>query len=244
MASSPSFASDEPIPSPEVSAESAKKISFTFQDDVVSRYVWRGFALSRGPVMQPAFEVEAYGFIAEIWSNFVLNNEHNQGRFSEVDPSLEYHYHLGPVEIVPAFEGYIFINQPGVSNTAEAQLRLSYTVHDLTLTTSQNFDVVHSPGGYYGDFSIGYERELVRKLSLQTATGIGWADAKFNAVNGGLSQAALNVFFWRLGFTWSALAFLDLTPHLDVNVILDPDLRAAQADPTLVSGGLLASLHF
>src|SRR5262249_54525765 len=159
-----SFASDEPIPSPEPVRE--KRFSFTFQDDFVSRYVWRGLAFSRGAVMQPSVAASAYNFVAEVWSNFVLDDEPHQGRFDEVDPSLEYHIHVRHLEIVPMFEAYIFPTQ-GQPWTAEAQLKLSYEIGDLTLETSHNFDVVHSPGGYFGDLTVSYEREIVKKLSWE-----------------------------------------------------------------------------
>jgi hypothetical protein len=235
------FASDEPIPSPEHTPE--KRFSFTFQDDFVSRYVWRGLALSEGPVMQPSLTASAYHFVAEVWTNFVLNDEPHQGRIDEVDPSLEYHIHVGDLEIVPMFEAYIFPGQ-GQPWTAEAQLKLSYAIGDLTLETSHNFDVVHSPGGYFGDLTVSYEKEIFKKFSWETSGGLGWANARFNRDNAGVSVAALNLFFWSTGVTWSPVDILSLSPHLDVNVLIDNDLRAAQADPTIVSGGLLVELSY
>jgi hypothetical protein len=238
----PAFASDEPIPSPP-SPEPGKKFSFTFEDDFVSRYVWRGVALSDGPVMQPSATVSAYGFVAEVWTNFVLNDEPHQGRFDEIDPSLEYHVRIGDLEIVPVFEAYIFPTQ-GVPWTAEAQLKLSYGLGDFTLETSHNFDVVQTRGAYYGDLTVSYEKEILKGFSWETSGGLGWANAAFNGANAGSRTAALNVFFWSTGVTWAPLDFLSLSPHLDVNVLTDADLRAAQADPTIVSGGLLVDLSF
>lgn len=224
--------------------EKPPAVSGAFETDFASQYVWRGFALSEGPVMQPEASVSAYGVTATVWANFVLNDEPNQGEFNEVDPSLDYHGQWGKLEFEPSLEFYIFPNQSNAPTTGELSLWLGYPVGPVMLFTDHVFDIMEFAGAYYGVFGVDYERELVEKLSLQVSGAVGWASGRFNEAYGGVSHAALNVFLWDLQFVYSPLRWFYLRPHMQVSVLLDPDLRAASSDPTIVSGGLALGVSF
>jgi len=224
--------------------ENPPAISFAFETDFASRYVWRGFALSDGPVMQPEASVSAYGLTATVWSNFVLNDEPGQGRFNEVDPSLDYRGRWGKLEFEPSFEFYLYPNQTNAPSTAELSLWLGYPVGPVTLFTDHVFDVKEFAGAYYGVFGVDYERELVKKLTLETSGSLGWASGKFNGAYGGDADAALNVFLWDLQAVYFPIPWFYLRPHMQVSVLLDSGLRRAAADPAIVSGGLALGVSF
>ncbi len=231
----------------EASGEKESKLSWGFTEDILSRYIWRGFAYTRGPVMQPEGWVSAYGFTFDLWSNFVLNDEPNQGQFNEVDPSLTYSHSWGPFTVEPTIENYNYPNQMNAPSTAEFDLKLSYGLGPVTLTTTHNFDIIRYRGSYFGDFTAGIEHEFFPKFSMATSASLGWGSSKFNETYGGVSKAALNLFLWRMEFVYQAFKHVSFRPHMEVNVLIDSDLRQGVStgqSPEIVSGGLALLLTF
>jgi len=224
--------------------ERSPHFEISFENDFVSRYVWRGFAYTQGPAMQPALTATYRGFQAEVWSNFVLNDEPNQGRFNEVDPSIEYEWNIGKFKLVPQFEIYTYPNQKDSKMAGELGLEADYELGPISLKTVHFGHVVHHLGAYFGEFDVVWEHDILPVLSVETEAGLAWATAKFNQVYGGLSHAALNYFRWRLAFEYTPVKQVSLQPHMEVYALTDGKLRAAVADPQIVCGGLLIGLHF
>ena len=219
-------------------------VSFAQEIDFTSQYVWRGFALSDGPVMQPESSLGIYDLTLNLWANFVLNDEPGQGKFTEVDPSIDYYFKLGGFEFQPSFEYYFYPNQTNSPSTGELSLWIAYTLGPVQIFTDQIVDVVRNAGAYYGDFGVQHERKLVEKLDLRVSAALGWASFQFNDLYGGVSKTALNVFLGDLELTYRPFKHLYLRPHMQVSALIDPDVRAAASDPTIVSGGLALGLTF
>ena len=220
------------------------KISFAQEFDFASQYVWRGIAQTRGPVLQPQASLSVYDFTLNLWANLILNDEPHQGQFTEVDPSLDYYVRFGNFEMQPSFEYYFYPSQEDSPSTGELSLWLAYALGPIKLFTDQIFDVVRYGGAYFGDFGVSYERDLLENLGLTTSGAFGWASPKFNATYGGVSKTALNVFLWDLELTYAPFRHFYLRPHMQVSALIDPDVRANAADPTIVSGGLALGLSF
>lgn len=218
--------------------------SFAQEFDFSSQYVWRGFAFSRGAVLQPESSLGIYDFTLTLWANFVLNNEPGQGRFNEVDPSVDYHLQFGNLELQPSFEYYLYPNQTNAPSTGETSLWIAYTLGPVQFFTDQIVDVVHNAGAYYGDFGLQHERTLIKNLDLTVSGTLGWASSKFNSAYAGAPKTALNVFLWDLELTYRPMNHFYLRPHMQVSVLIDPDLRTAATDPTIVSGGLALGVTF
>lgn len=218
-------------------------LSYGFEADFASQYVWRGLALSQGPVLQPSLWLTVGGFSFSIWGNFVLDDAPNQGQLSEVDFTLGYgrryrrfffnallYFYLFPHESFPA--------------TGEGSLVMGFSLGAFKLYSNQNSDFIANPGGYYGIFGLSYERKLHPLLSLKTASEFGWANAAFNRSNFGVSKFAANLVNWALEFQWNVKSPFYLRPYVEVDVLLDSELRASVAHPTIVSGGLGLGFQF
>ncbi|HEX5037879.1 MAG TPA: hypothetical protein VFX30_12035 [bacterium] len=224
--------------------EEEAKISFAQEFDFGSQYVWRGFAQTRGPVLQPEASLSIYDLTLNLWANLVLNDEPHQGQFTEVDPSIDYYLHFGDLEIQPSFEYYFYPSQVDSPSTGELSLWLAYALGPVKLFTDHIFDVVRYGGAYFGDLGISHERDLCKKLGLRTSGAIGWASPKFNGTYGGISKAAFNVFLWDLELNYRPWKHFYVRPHMQVSVLLDPDLRSNASDPTILSGGLALGFTF
>jgi hypothetical protein len=66
------------------------RVIFGFKTDFNSRYVFRGFAYSQGPVKQSTAWAKASGFTFYAWSNVMLKGEPRQEAFSEADFGVSY----------------------------------------------------------------------------------------------------------------------------------------------------------
>ncbi|HSA59562.1 MAG TPA: hypothetical protein VLJ37_07745 [bacterium] len=221
-----------------------RPVSFAFEADFASHYLWRGFVVNNGPVLQPLASLSVYDFTLNLWSNLVLEEDGRQGKFTEVDPSLDYYIRWGRLEIQPSFEYFFYPNQTDAPSTGEFSVWFAYPVGPVRIFTDQVADVVRYPGAYFGDVGVDFERGLVSRLKMTAALTLAWATAKYNEANGGVDKAALNSLYWDLGFVYEPWSFLYLRPHMQVSVLLDPDLRRASPDPTVVSGGLALGVSF
>lgn len=236
--------SEEPI------EEKSPTITWQVSADFVSRYVWRGYAYTAGPVIQPDAQIGAYGFWLELWGNVDLTDESamgHTGRFNEIDPSLNYSHTWGPFSVEPSLEFYFYPNQTASPATAELDMKFSYELGPVTLESSHNFDIFRNRGSYFGDFGVSWEHEFHPKLSLESSASLGWASAKFNSTYGAASKTALNLFQWGMAVNCRPVRHLLLRPHLDVSVLIDGDIRSSVIggqDPEIVSGGMQVGLEF
>ncbi len=221
-----------------------RPVSFAFEVDVSSHYLWRGFVVNNGPVLQPLASLSVHDFTLNLWSNFVLEEDGHQGKFTEVDPSLDYYVQWGRLEIQPSFEYFFYPNLTDSSSTGELSVWFAYPVGPVRIFTDQVVDVVRYPGAYFGDIGVDFERDLLSRLKLTTSATLAWATAKYNDANAGVAKASLNAFYWDFGFVYEPFKFFYLRPHMQVSVLLDPDLRRASLDPTVVSGGLALGMSF
>ncbi|HEX5034110.1 MAG TPA: hypothetical protein VFW62_06485 [bacterium] len=226
-----------------IPAEEGEGVSWGLEADFVSQYVWRGIALSEGPVLQPSAWLSCQGAIVSVWGNFVLNDEPNQGQLNEIDFTLGYGYRYKDLFVGSLFLFYLYPHQD-VAATGEGSVILGYQRGPFTVFTIHLFDMIAAPGAYFGVAGGAFEWELHEKLSIKTSAGIGWANAAFNETNFEVSKFAANVFVGNLEFTWSVKGPLYLRPHMKVSVLLDESLRNSVDEATLINGGLAVGVEF
>lgn len=212
--------------------------------DFNSRYVWRGIALSEGTVMQPSIWVSAFDLTFEVWSNFVINDEPNQGEFNEINLIFYYDLEWNKITIEPSLIIYLYPNQEDAPATTEGSLKFSYPIGPISIFTSHIFDIVEYGGSYFGEAGLSYEHEFKPELSLEASLSLGWASSEFNNVNIGFSKSALNVAGGGLSLSYYLKESLYIRPHLELSAIVDKDLRSELDDPTIVTGGLAIGMEF
>ena len=125
--------------------------------DILSNYVWRGFKLSNGVVIQPSVGITYGGFGANLWANYDNStNEHN-----ETDLTLNYAFSLDKF----SFDvGYIYYALDAVDDTQEFYLSVGYDILlSPTLTVYYDFD---EGDGTFVTASIGHDFELAKDISL------------------------------------------------------------------------------
>jgi hypothetical protein len=137
--------------------------------DVMSNYVWRGFKLSDGVVIQPSVGIIYGGFGANLWSNY----DTDLGEHNETDLTLNYSF---SVEGFSLDAGYIYYALEGAEDTQEIYLSVGYdTLLNPVVTLYYDFD---EGDGAFITASIGHDFELSEGIQLS----IG-ASASYNLKN-------------------------------------------------------------
>lgn len=226
-----------------IPAEEEGGVGWGVEADFVSQYVWRGIELSEGPVLQPSMWLSWRGATFSVWGNFVLNDEPGQGQLNEIDFTLGYGFERQGFFAGPLLLFYLYPNQDTPA-TGEAAAVLGFQRGPFKIFSAQIFDMIASPGAYFGLFGGSFEHEFHEKLSFKTSAGFAWANAEFNETNFEVASFALNLFVWNLEFSWAVAGPLYLRPHMKVSILIDEDLRDSVEHPNLVSGGLAVGVEF
>ncbi len=218
----------------------SSEITYGFETDFNSRYVFRGIADSQGPVKQSTAWVTVSGFTFYAWGNFVLSREPQQGEFSELDFGVAYKREWKKLTVEPAFDYYIYRSPAPVKDppTGEASLKLSYPIGPARVFTKQIFDVGSYRGAYFGEAGLAYEHKLDRKTTVATTFSLGWASAKFNEAYVGVPRRAFNLVGAEVSLTHAPNHRFYLRPHIEFTRITDGQLRSHLNSPTIGNFGL------
>jgi hypothetical protein len=222
----------------------ALPVTAGLEADFVSRYVWRGLALSNGPVFQPSFWASFAGFTLTPWANVAFRDGNARAGLNELDFTLDYSRDVFNLTVNPSFSAYFYPGQTDAAPTGEPALALSYPVGPVSVFSDHWVDVIDNPGAYFGDAGLSFEREFARNLSVEASARAGWASARFNNANFGVNRAALNLGGADLALSWSPGGLFYLRPHAALSVIPDRELRAAVASPLLIAGGVAIGKGF
>lgn len=218
-------------------------ISVSGSLEAVSRYVWRGLALSPGWVVQPTVTVERSGLWLSLWGDVVAEGE-RRGEFDELDPTLGYDLEYGDLSITPSLVAYHYVGQPGVPDTAELCLELSVPVGPFSLTTSHSVDVRSYHGAYYGEVGASWERELDdAPLTLAATFGVGWGSSRFNEAYAERRATTFDAATLDLAVTWRLSTAAVVRAHLARSVVINGGLRARADEPDLLFGGIALELE-
>ncbi len=198
---------------------------------VATRWIWRGVALSRGPVAQPSVSAAAIGLTAEAsWA--LLENAARDGP-SAASLEVARPFAWRGLEVGPGFAVYARPRE----RTAEATLEAAFARGPVRLTTAHAVDVGANPYAWFGTAGGG--------LTLAR----GAATVTVEASLGFASAAHARAYFHRDGsFVDLALASAsgryDFTPHvyaavrMEGSALLSPSLRKSHAEPTLGAASL------
>jgi hypothetical protein len=222
----------------------ASELSFGAELDGNSRYVWRGLALSDGPVLQPSAWVSLAGFTLTSLASFAFREGDTPAGFNELDFTLDYSRDVFSLTVNPSFSVYLYPNQTGAPPTGELTLALSYPVGPVSVLTDHSVDLIATPGAYFGDAELSFDTDLTESLALEVSARAGWGSARFNQTNVGVNRAALNVAGTDLALTWSPCGLFYLRSHAALSVLLNRELRAAIPNPLLITGGLAIGKDF
>lgn len=238
-------------------AEEEEKPSASADVAVLSKYVWRGYELSKdSAVIQPSMTVSYKGFGFNLWGNLDTDvyQSANSESFNETDMTLSYDKSFGMVGLGA---GYIYYGLDGVADSQEIYVSAGLdTLLSPSLTVYR--EIAHLPS-WYLSLGISHSFELPKEITLDLAGSIGYYvsdDDDFVKVDGNLNQttdkySAFHDGLVSVGLTIPWGAYFTVTPMVAYSFPLTNDAKnliqynnAYSNDSDYLFGGITLSMAF
>jgi len=214
--------------------------------DFYSKYIWRGFALDKDPVLQPSFSLSSHGLTFTAWGNMDTDNSDSLDS-NEIDLTVDYTKTFGIFSVSAGHTYYDFIGTNGYSKEFYVGAGLSQIPGlDWPVTLGFKYyrdygDQNHGGGlGNYFETALGYSFALLKEPQINMDLGVvnGYNHNLFMAGDGG--QTTLSA-----GFSIPLTKSLIFKPKLNYTIPygdLADDNIGNQDD--LVWGGFSMSYSF
>jgi hypothetical protein len=232
----------EPALAPETAAE---RPTADASVGLYSKYVWRGFELSRDSlVIQPSVTVGYKGFSVNFWSNLdtdlheeLRTTDGSRFNLNETDITLAYGLTMGLADFSA---GYIYYDLDGGIDSQEVFLGVGLdTLLNPSLTVYREF--AHAPG-WYINFGISHSVPLADDIGLDLGASAGYLD---DTDSGGFHDGLLSA-----SITYQITEYMAVTPELYYSFALSnrgKDLireASVSGDDNFVYGGVSVSFSF
>ncbi len=222
-----------------------------------SKYIWRGYELSKNSlVIQPSATVSYKGFGLNLWGNLdtdVYGDERNEAKWNETDLTASYEYGLGPVTLGG---GFIYYALDGVDDSREFYLSVSGNFL-LAPTLTVYREVAHLPS-WYLNLGISHSFELPMGMSLDLAGSIGYyssdddafskvdkdgnpKDERYRAFHDGKLSAGLTIPVFKY-LTVSPMVAYSFALSGDADDLITAQSKSKKSD--FVFGGITVSFSF
>ena len=203
---------------------------------LLSKYVWRGYELSKDSlVIQPSVTVRYKGFAVNLWGNLDtddVNMTTDTFNWNETDFTLSYD---GAYEKLGYSIGYIYYDVEG-DDSQEIYAGLSYDILlSPALTVYRDFDNFK---GYYVNLGIGHSFSITDKYALDLGASAGYYnydDTSYSALHDGMLSASM---------TFPVNKYLSVTPEVYYSFPLSDDAEDIEGIDNNFYGGLSASFAF
>lgn len=242
------------VPAGEKRKGPAEHLLIDVTSSLNSQYVSKELPDSKGPVWQPSATVEFYGVGFNVWSNFVLGDEANQGQFNEVDFTAYYTAHIGKLTLHPYFAYFVYPNGNPASldytsaSQIEADLYIQYNVGDFDLFGRMRTRLKHVAGQIYANVGVGYNHAFPCGMTLIASGLLNMGDSQYLTSQYGPTDTNIDAISFMLGASWKVYG-VTFRPNAHVAIHVVPEIRRKirqnpNLDTYLVWGGLDLSYDF
>ena len=226
--------------------ELLKNLDVLLEFDFFTKYVSKGLPSSEGPIWQPSLTLEAYNVGVSVWSNFVLDNEPNQGQFNEVDITPYYSLRIGKFNFIPSTNFLLFMNKNPQSlnyssrNVIRPQWHMSYEFGNF-IPYADGFYYVYPPHKFatYHDVGLLFHYDFSRSFSIDTSAQVAIAGHAWNKYRIGNVGTEANNFEYALSLNAKINDNFIVSPVIHVVVTLPESVRNDLTQPDFVWGGIM-----
>lgn len=233
----------------------AEHLKIGLTSDFRSQYVSKELPDSLGPVWQPSATVELYGAGLNVWANFVLSDEPNQGEFNEIDFTTYYTAHIGNLTIHPYFVFMVFPNGDPASldytpgPVIEGDLYVQYTIWKFDLFGRMRARIKEHPGAIYANVGAGFNHLFDCGITLKTSALLNMGNDTYLTWHYGPTDTNIDALAFTLAASWEAWKGFTFKPHINVAVHVIPEIREAlrqkpNHNTYIVWGGLDLAYNF
>lgn len=229
----------------DVNEDESISISYGFENDFVTRYIWRGISYNDGFITQPSIWAEYNGFTFYTWASITVNDKNVNPKNNEVDFVVQYSHQFGDLAFEPSIAYYIYSNQEDSPPTAEANLKISFPVFEFELYSNVCLDISEYTGSLSGDF--GLKKSLIEneELNLSANINTGWANKKFNETYIDISENT-EIFHFiscSIQMDYYLSENIYIRPHLEYYYIFNSVLKSISGN-NLTNFGLAVGVEF
>ena len=201
-----------------------EKPTADFSVEFASKYVWRGFELSKDSLMMfPSMTVGYKGFWANVWGAYdtdvkdseVYGSETGDSDWEETDFSLGYDYSFKNLNFELGWTYYDYDTDPG--SNQEVYLQASY---DWTITpTITVYREIQRGNNWYVLLNLSYTKEFKNGWSVDLGGSASYMyldDEDYSALHNGQLDLDLNIPFAK---------YFTLTPAVHYSFPLSDDAK-------------------
>lgn len=233
VAFQPAFAQDDE----EIVLSGSADVSFA------NIYIWRGLALTDGPVMQPSLTLGAGGLSLNAWGNFELDDVNdNEFKFTEIDLTADYAFEL---EMVTLNIGVIYYTFPNTDFDSTLEFYVSAALNTIispSVTVYKDVDLVE---GMYANFGLGYDLPIEDSdVTVSLAANAGWGDEDHNLFYYGAAEATFTDLLLSGSVSIPLTDQLSLGGMLAWSNLLSDEIEANFEEPDNFIGAISASWAF
>lgn len=220
------------------------KVSFGFENDFVTRYIWHGLNYNHGLIHQPTVWVTVNDFTFYSWGSFTQHEADNNIKNNEIDLAVQYSKQIDLLNIESSLT-YIYALLDGAPATTEAYLKVGYQVLEAELFSDLTADVMEYTGSLSG--SIGLSKGFYEddNLSISGSLSFGWANKLFNESYIGTSKNVkpFNYTSFSAEATYYIYESFYIKPHVEYCYLFSPVLKQTSGN-SLENFGIGAGVEF
>jgi hypothetical protein len=203
-----------------IHAEDEKAWSFSLDQAVYDKYVWRGIQFNEEGVNQGSadfsYDTGEFGtFGINYWYNLDMDDENGSaGQISEADYTLYWEMALGESGFTLG-AGFIYydFSEVDLGSTKEVYMSLGYDTF-LSPTVTVYYDI-EDADGLYVDLSVGHSFDLgVAGMTLDVGANIAWADDDMQSFYYGGDGGGLSNWGASVALNIPVLEYFTITPSI------------------------------
>lgn len=218
---------------------------------VQSKYVWRGYLKTDGPVLQPSVAVGLKGLSLGLWGNMDLSDESDfdtkkAGEMNEARLSLGYNRSFVLLNVSAGVIHYTYPYKAYETATTEIFVNASGSVPGHPSVTV--YKDVDEAEGLYGEVTASQSIPVGLLFGFEISGGLGFATKEYNKYYYGQDDFALTDIRVGLGAPIGIGALAKIRPAVTYTGIINSDisdnLDAADINDQNVFFGITASVSF
>ncbi len=217
--------------------------------DVLSQYVWRGYALSDDNiVIQPSMTVSHKGFAFNLWANLDTDNDAADGNnWNETDMTISYDWSMSGVDFGV---GYIYYAlEDGADDTQEFYAAISKGFEFVTPSFTVYKDTDAAPG-WYMNLALESSIPVNEELAVDVGFSVGYLIVDELQVDGG-DYSDFHDGVISVAMTFDVVEYVSVTPMLSYSFPLSSEAddlleasNAGNGDEDILYGGVNVSFAF
>lgn len=198
----------------------------TFNLDVNSAYISRGWTYNDGIVLQPSIDILKGGFDINIWGNMDIGDYDgalDSGEFSELDLAMYYSRSFDKLTLTGGIIEYVYPQTDesgGAKSTVELYLAGSFTVLEgLSLGLNAYYDYDEYKDTIYSTLGLTYSVPVNDKLGLTAGLLAGYVerDEEFG-------ESGFNEYKVSLKASYALTEMIGVAAHLNYTDAIDDDV--------------------